>query len=157
MFFLLVSIIVPIMIYVFSPKAIQIVTGKSVKRDGVLLLACLIYFLSWYLPSPLIEGRNTAFTTHFVGGGLFTGLLWLFVKQQMQWKTSWFIELLSVYAAVSALGVANELFEFIAAKLHLVRITGADTWWDLCANTLGALTFWIFYRIALYVRRETKK
>ncbi len=157
MFFILVSIMVPIIIYAFFPKAIQMLTGTSIKRDGMLLLACLVYLLSWYLPSPLINGQNTAFTTHLVGGGVFSGLLWLFAKQQLQWKASWLIELLSLYVFVSALGVANELFEFAASELKFVRINGADTWWDLCANTLGALGFWVFYQIAIQTRLGNRK
>lgn len=99
---------------------------------------------------------NTQFTTHIVGGGVFSGLLWLYAKKQLHWTLSWPIEFLSVFATVSTLGVINELFEFVTVELHLTRLNGTDTWWDLLANTLGALAFWMTYRIALklHVRKQ---
>ncbi len=147
MIFIIVSVAVPILIWLFFPSILQKLTHMPVRRDGVLALACLIYFISWYLPSPLIHGENTAFTTHFIGGGIFTGLVWLFAKRQLQWKTSWLMELITLYAAVSALGVANELFELFVAESRIVPMTGRDTWWDLLANTSGALFLWIIYRL----------
>jgi len=150
MFFILVSVIVPVILYLFLPRIIRFLTGKILARDMILLLACLIYFISWYLPSPLIHGENTAFTTHFVGGGIFSGLVWLYLQRQMRWEMSWSIELISVFAWVSMLGVANELFELATAEFHITQLTGTDTCWDLLANTLGALTFWVVYRLTVH-------
>ncbi|MEO5927478.1 MAG: hypothetical protein ABIO72_02125 [Patescibacteria group bacterium] len=155
MFFLALSIVVPILVYALFPAFIQIATGKQFKRDGILLVACVLYFISWQLPSPLIHGHNTSFTTHLIGGGVFTGLLWLSVKKQMNWKMTWLIEAMSLFACVCMLGVTNELFELATVELHLTRLTGTDTWWDLFANTLGAFIFWIFYRIVLCVKRPS--
>ena len=56
---------------VFEEKTALIV---SKKYRWLLYVACLLFFISWYLPSPLIDRQDTSFTTHFVGGGLFTGL-----------------------------------------------------------------------------------
>ena len=153
MFFTFLSIIVPLVIYLLLPIVVQVVTGKPLKRDSLLLIACLCYFISWYLPSPLIHGQDTSFTTHVIGGGVFSGFLWLYLKRQLSWKLSWSEEMMSLYAFVCAFGVAYELFELLISELHLVRINGADTWWDLLANTLGAFVFWIGYRIAQKIRR----
>lgn len=38
------------------------------------------------------------------------------------------------------LGVANELFELLISQLGILFIDPSDTWWDLLANTLGALS-----------------
>ena len=91
--------------------------------------------------------------THLIGGGFFCGLLWLSLKTQLGWRISPLMELVSLYALVSAFGVANELFELAIVEFKLVHhLNGADTWWDLLANTLGALVFWIGYRVVLKLR-----
>ena len=60
------------------------------KHRWLLYIACVLFCISWYLPSPLIEGRDTSFTTHFVGGGLFTGLLWVYLVLAMRCgRTGW--------------------------------------------------------------------
>lgn len=148
MFYLYISIIIPILVYIFVPMALSFITSKKIKRDALLLIACLVYGISWYLPSPLIHGQNTAFITHFVGGGVFSGLLWLYIKKQSGWKLSALEEVIYLYAFVSALGVANELFELAIVELHLVRnLNGNDTWWDLLANTLGACCCWAICKV----------
>jgi hypothetical protein len=117
------------------------------ERKNILLVACLILFVSTLLPSPLIHGQNTNFTTHFLGGGFFTGLIWLYLKDYTGWKGNWLLELLTLYFLVSGLGVANELMEFALNGLGIIHIPSNDTWWDLFANTLGATTFWLIYRL----------
>lgn len=139
--------LVAITVYVFLPRYIKKFSRHFVQLRGLLLAACLLFFLSLFLPSPLIHGRNTQFCTHFFGGGVFTGLVWLFIIKNLKWKLSSFLELLSLYFLVSALGVANELFEFAVNGADLIKIPSFDTWWDLFANTLGALTFWVIYRL----------
>ena len=99
----------------------------------------------WYLPSPLIEGRDTSFTTHFVGGGIFTGFLWYYVKQSLGWRSRWPVELFSLFALVSALGCVNELVELGAVKAGISRLTLEDTNWDILANSLGALVAYAGY------------
>lgn len=113
-----------------------------------LFFGCLLFFISWYLPSPLIDGQNTAFTTHFTGGGVFCGFLWLYTMRTMGWRIkNILLEASSLFALVSTLGVANELAEIFFVKAGLVNIPLTDTSWDLLANTLGALTFFIAYKI----------
>jgi len=147
MIFLFISIFVPIAIWLFLPWIMQNMTGRHFERDGLLLVACLCFFISWYLPSPLIHEMNTQFTTHLVGGGVFSGLLWWYLQRQLQWNSAWLFELITVFAVVSSLGVINELFELGTVELHVTRLNGADTWWDLLANTLGAFLVWFLYRI----------
>lgn len=154
MIFLLLSIVVPITIWALLPWTMHKITTRHFERTGLLLAACLCFFISWYLPSPLIHGMNTQLTTHVVGGGIFSGLLWLYVKKQVGWNTSWFFELVTVFALVSSLGVLNELFELAMVELHLTRLSGADTWWDLLANTLGALLVWFLYRLSVSLEKK---
>lgn len=112
------------------------------KYRWLLYVACVLFFISWYLPSPLIEGRDTSFTTHFVGGGLFTGLLWIYLVLAMHWRSHWLVMTFSLFALVSALGCINELAELYMVKTGLARITLDDTSWDILANTLGAAAVW---------------
>jgi hypothetical protein len=147
MLFLIISIVVSLGVYFLLPLLLQYITGKKAKPSPVLLIACLLYFISWYLPSPLIEGRNTSFMTHVVGGGLFCGFLWLYILDQLQVKLNILLEVMTLFALVSTFGVANELFELAIVKLGLVELHLTDTSWDLVANTLGAAIFWIGYKI----------
>lgn len=152
MLFLFVSVLVPVFIWSFFPWMMKKVTTRRFERNGLLLVACLSFFVSWYLPSPLIHGMQTQLMTHIVGGGIFSGLLFLYVKKQLQWNPSWLVELIAVFALVSSLGVINELFELATVELHLTRLSGADTWWDLLANTVGAILVWISYRTIEYLK-----
>lgn len=148
MFIVFLSVFVPLGLFLFAPSFVRWLAGKSVRRDAVFFAALGAYFISWYIPSPTIDGMDTSFSTHFIGGGIFSGLVWLWAKRQLGWKPTWMLELLGVYAFVSALGVANELFELAAVQSGVLHITSVDTWWDLLANTLGAFVFWTGYRAA---------
>src|SRR5688572_29557117 len=105
MIFIVVSIIVPILLYLLLPRVLQKFSPEQPPSKALLLLACLLFFISWYLPSPEIQGQQTAATTHFVGGGIFSGLVWLYIKSYLRWQGSWLAELLSLFALVSTLGV----------------------------------------------------
>ena len=117
--------------------------ANETKYRWLLYLACVLFFISWYLPSPLIDGRDTSFTTHFVGGGLFTGLLWVYLVLAMRWRSHWLVMAFSVFALVSALGCINELAELFMVKAGIARIEIDDTNWDILANTLGAAAVWL--------------
>ncbi len=157
MIYLLVPVIVPVAVYILLPWMVGRLFHKHIDRNALLVIACLIYFMSWYVPSPLIEGRNTSFTTHVIGGGIFSGLLWLYIKEQINWKGSWGMELVSLFAFVSAFGVLNELFELTILQLHLVKkLNITDTSWDLLANTIGALVFWVIYKVSTIAEQYKK-
>ena len=143
MLFHIVSIGVPITVYFITPRLIH--AGKRWK--WLLFLACLLFFISWYIPSPKIDGQQTQFFTHFVGGGIFTGLLWLYIKLVKKWRAVWWVEAASLFALVSTLGVANELFEFVLFKTGHMPHGISDTSYDLVANTLGATLIFTMYLI----------
>ena len=138
-------------ISVFVPIALSVIVPYVLRKNGfnvekkyrwLLYLACLLFFISWYLPSPLIDGQDTSFTTHFVGGGIFTGLFWAYLVSSMKWRAHWLVMAFSLLALVSALGCVNELAELCMAKVGLARIKLDDTNWDILANTLGAAAVW---------------
>jgi hypothetical protein len=143
MIFDVVAVGVPLLVYACVPKFLK--AGREWR--WLLFAACLIMFISWYIPSPKIDGQQTQFFTHFVGGGIFTGLLWLYVKLVKKWRAAWWLEAVSLFALVSTLGVTNELFEFVLFKLGQMPHGITDTSYDLVANTLGALAFFAAYSI----------
>jgi hypothetical protein len=149
MVFRILPFFVPLVVFFLLPALLNF-TAPGTRTGNRLLLAagCSCYLISWFLPSPLIEGEDTQFTTHFVGGGIFTGFIWLYLVRQLGWNLTTLLELISLQALVSALGVANELFEFVMTKSNLLNLTPCDTWWDLLANSAGALAFWVLYRAA---------
>jgi hypothetical protein len=106
------------------------------------IVAALLFLISFYLPDIHISSQTVTFQQHFVGGGMFSALLYLYAKQQLGWKIHWFIELVLLFAWVSVLGVANELLEFGLSQSGLIAIDTTDTSWDLFANTLGAFAIY---------------
>ena len=150
-------------ISVFVPVTLAFAVPYVLRRNNFIdekkyrwLLYCagVLFFVSWYLPSPLIEGRDTSFTTHFVGGGLFTGLLWIYLVLVMRWRAHWLVMAFSLFALVSALGCVNELAELCMVKVGLAHITLDDTNWDILANTLGAAAVWFGW---VFIRSGVKK
>jgi hypothetical protein len=75
--------------------------------------------------------------------------LYLYAKQLFGWRLHWLIDLLALFAWVSAFGVANKLAEFALLKLGLAHIYTGDAYWDLLANTLGGFTgYGLLYKLA---------
>lgn len=153
---IVLSIIIPILVLTLLPRIVTRLGGKSQNYQPWLVAACLVYVVSWWLPSPFIEGRDTSFTTHLLGGGMFTGMLWYYLKQSFNWHAHWVLELFSLFALVSALGVANELFEVVLYVFHGMPHGITDTSWDLLANTVGALLFYVAYLLQPAKYRDRK-
>jgi hypothetical protein len=103
------------------------------------VLAGLLMIVSVELPDIHISTQTTTFQQHFVGGGLYSACLYFYTRRLFNWRPRWLLELLLLFAWVSAFGVANKLIEFSFIELHLAHIDTADTDWDLAANTLGGL------------------
>ncbi|MFZ1249311.1 MAG: hypothetical protein WAQ24_03235 [Candidatus Saccharimonadales bacterium] len=142
---LLISILVPLIVYIVTPRLLK--TGR--KQQGWLIAACSLFFISYFLPSPLVHGTETQFMTHLVGGGFFSGFLWLYIvrAKRIVFQNA-LVEVASLFALVCTLGVMNELFEIVIFWLGRMPMGIADTSWDLVANTIGALSFYLAYVIA---------
>lgn len=104
-----------------------------------LALAAVLWFVGFALPGvSLFGGATTTFILHTIGGVIAAVLFWFVTyAYQLSWK-QWWQEPLALYAFACALGVLNELFEFFLYQTKFFDDPGADTWWDLTANTLGA-------------------
>lgn len=149
MIFILISVLIPLGVFILLPLFLEHVFRKPEVSRWPLVIGGLCFFVSWYLPSPLIDGQQTQFMTHFVGGGVFSGFVWLYAKKYLRLEMSAWLELLSLYSLVCTLGVTNELFELALVQAGLARLGSIDAWWDLLANSLGALSFWLVYRLWL--------
>lgn len=144
------SVLVSLAIYALYPRLLAHFGADTARLRYAmrwLAAACFCYFIAWYLPSFLIDGTNTAFSTHFVGGGIFCALLWRYSLQVLGLRLSWLLDGAGLYFLVSGLGVANELLELLLRLTIMQDFSAADTWWDLLANTSGALLGWIFLRL----------
>lgn len=146
---LIYLLLIPLTVYVVSRYLdARYQVGGS---QPLLVLACVLFGLSILLPSPAINGEDTEFFTHLLGGGVFTGMLWLYFRPATR-PRRWHVELLYVLALVSLLGVSNELFELLMYSLHITSEPLTDTSWDLLANTVGALLFYGCYRVTKYLK-----
>ena len=100
-------------------------------------LAAVLIAVSVFLPDIHISTHTQTFQQHFVGGGMYTACLYFYARQLFGWQFSWIVELLVLFAWISAFGVANKLAEFTIAQMGIAHITTSDADWDLLANTLG--------------------
>jgi hypothetical protein len=100
-------------------------------------LAAVLIIASVLLPDIHISTQTQTFQQHFVGGGMYTACLYFYSRQLFGWRFHWAIELILLFACVSALGVANKLIEFALAQTGVANITTSDADWDLLANTMG--------------------
>lgn len=126
------------------------------KRFGVRLhaaplwlpaLAAAAYIIGILLPDIHISHETNSFQEHFISGGFYTALLYLYFSKLLGWQRHWLVALIGLYAWTSSLGVLNELVEFIVTKLNLTHIDITDTSWDLLANTLGSLLCYLLYKL----------
>lgn len=144
---LVLCVVVPVAVLLLVPRIVAHYGGDVKRYRWWLYAACTLYIVSWWLPSPLIQGRDTSFTTHFLGGGVFTGMVWYYLKRSLQWRAHWLLEAFSLFALVSVLGVANELLEIVLYLFGRMPNGISDTSWDLLANTLGAFVFYVCYKL----------
>lgn len=124
-------------------------------RSWLPVLAGVLIVISTQLPNIHISNQTTTFQQHFVGGGMYSACLYIYAKQLFNWRLHWLIDLLALFAWVSAFGVANKMIEFAFLELHLAHIDTADAYWDLLANTLGGFVgYLLLYKsIRLQKRR----
>ncbi|MEM6997358.1 MAG: hypothetical protein AAF413_00440 [Patescibacteria group bacterium] len=137
------------------PRLVTKLSGKKSPGIGLLVAASAVFAISWFLPSPTIEGVDTSFTTHIVGGGLFSGFVWLYLLKHLRLDIN-LVSLLYLFGIVSALGAANELLELFLVEVFDYRINTHETNWDILANTIGAVVFTIVLGVTRAVRSRVR-
>jgi len=147
---IILSLVIPALLLTLTPRIVTYFGGEPKRYMPWLYAASVLYMISWWLPSPLIEGRDTSFTTHFLGGrgvyghGLVLSEAIFEVERALAARKPF-----SLFVLVSTLGVANELLEVVLYVFGRMPNGISDTSWDLLANTLGALTFYLVYVVFL--------
>lgn len=119
-------------------------------------VAGLLFFIAWFLPDVHISNQTTTFQQHFVGGGFYGALLYIYFKQALGWALKPLPDVVVLFAWISALGVANEMLEFALTQLNIGHISTGDTDWDLLANTLGAFVCYCIYLIVKTVQKRVR-
>src|ERR1700742_3421114 len=121
------AVIIPIAIYVIARKI-----GRRYQVEDqrlLLVLACVLFGTSIFFPSPPIYGEQTEFFTHFFGGGVFIGLIWLYFRPLFRTR-AWYHELIWLYVLTCTFGVLNELYELFIYVVGLNTKPITDTSWD---------------------------
>lgn len=116
-------------------------------------LAAVLFFVSYFIPEVSISNETNTFQQHFVGGGVYATLLFIYFQKLLGWKTQLLSSSAMLFAWISGFGAANELFEFALVKLDVTDITLHDTSWDIVANTSGAF---VTYLVFLLVKRISR-
>lgn len=123
-------------------------------RTIIYLIFASILPLIWiFLPKEVLTMREVNFIQHAVGGGVAVGFVAIYFIKNFRERFSVFnnilFQLLFVYALVSMLGVGNELLEFLLDYLDIGIFSADryDTWFDLLANSTGALGVFICWAL----------
>lgn len=136
-----------LILFIVPQLIVRFVEGQPKVDSSVLYLVfafCLP--LIWiFLPKEILEFRSVNFIQHAVGGGVAVGFVSIYFiknfKEKYLFFNNFFGQLLFVFAVVSMLGVTNELLEFLLdySGVGIFSADRYDTWYDLLANTSGAL------------------
>lgn len=127
---------------------------KETRFDSsiIYLVFAFILPLVWvFVPKEIIHLRNINFIQHAVGGGVAVSFISIYLIKNLKEKfpllNNFLVQLILVYALVSMLGVANELLEFLLdyLKVGIFSADRYDTWFDLLANTIGAIGLFTIY------------
>jgi len=150
-YFFLMSVI----FFVVPQLAVKFFT-KEVKIDKSIIYLFFAFCLPliWvFLPKEVVTLREVNFIQHAVGGGVAVSFVAIYLIKNFRQKFEIFdyflFQLVFVFALVSMLGVINELFEFVldTYKIGVFSSDRYDTWYDLVANTSGAMSLFLIYSL----------
>ena len=139
--------VLPLATLLGFPPLLRRLSGRPARLEWPLVVAAALSLGSWLVPSPVVGGQHTQFSTHLVGGGLYCGFVWRWAVSTLGWRPRPVLALISLLAFTSLLGVLIELFELAVVQATALEFALADTSWDLLANTLGALVYWTAERL----------
>jgi hypothetical protein len=118
---------------------------------GVLISMTAIIFVR-LLPT---YGRGENFIEHAFGGGVPSAFMLAALFATQKRRLTWLQELVLLFFFVSGTGALNELLEFLGDMLTTFQfsIDRFDTWYDILANSLGALTGWLVIKVAKTIKQ----
>lgn len=149
---------------VFPPVALKyFFRGKFhfILKDwrNIFLIFAFLMPLFWpFLPEEILHFRNVNFLQHMIGGGVAVGFMGIYFIQNLKSFFSYrnlILEIIFIFALVSVFGVVNEILEFYLDLLG-VGIFSADrydTWFDLVANSTGALSIFFVYKFFILQKK----
>lgn len=122
-------------------------------KSSIFLLIALLLPMFWqFIPHDFKELRWVNFLQHGVGGGVAVALGCLYMighfKDKLEFFNSRIFQMVFIFMCVSSLGVLNEILEFTfdALRIGIYSNDRYDTWFDLVANSTGALATFIIYQ-----------
>ena len=124
-----------------------------------LLIAAILPMLWILVPKDVIELREVNFIQHSVGGGVAVGLVAIYfinsLKTDYPYLKNLFFQFALFYALVCTLGVTNEILEFFLdyTGLGIFSADRYDTWYDLVANTVGAMAVFMLFKLRSFLYR----
>lgn len=111
----------------------------------LLAIVSIVLFVSIYVPSPLIDGENTNFGTHFVAG-VAAGMIGYFLMSAYSMMKV-FERILFSLAIACTLGFFVEIVELFLSQVGLISLTLRDTSWDLLADISGSIVGVIIFGV----------
>jgi len=122
--------------------------SEIIQKSWILVAALFVILVCYLVFHKNIFGLSFAnFGLHF-GGGMACGLIFEYFLQvfdKLQVKLNFLTQLILLYFLVSGLGVGSELLEFLLDLVGNLPFSTDrfDTWFDLTANTIGAISIWL--------------
>lgn len=115
-----------------------------------LFTAIVVIFCFSQIPEGISIYGHMNFLMHFLGGGFTVTLIYEYLKGFVKWKPPLLSDLTILYFVLSGFTVASELLEFLLDTItrRWYSQTRIDTWLDLLANILGAITLWVIIKTA---------
>ncbi len=136
------------------PQLVVRVFNNEPKIDSSIIYLIFAFCLPliWiFLPRELLHTREINFLQHAVGGGVAAGFVSIYLIKSLKDKypllRKFPFQVTFLFAIVSMLGVTNELLEFLLDlfEIGIFSSDRYDTWFDLVANTSGAITIFLIY------------
>ena len=107
----------------------------------------------------IVGGKTGNFILHGLGGGAASAFMFTYLIKTFEFRLSWRVLLVALFAFVSMLGAMNEILEYFLEELGvaIMSIDTHDTWRDFVANTLGALIGWVAINVAGKIQYSSNK
>lgn len=118
-------------------------------------IVSIVLFVSIYVPSPLIDGENTNFGTHFVAG-VAAGMIGYFLMSAYSMMKV-FERVLFSLAISCTLGFFVEIVELFLSQVGLILLTLRDTSWDLLADVSGSVVGIIIFGVIEFFFARKKR
>lgn len=150
-------LIAMLLVVVFAPPFFvrwlgrQLGMGRVTLASNYWLIAAGLVQLIAVIIHTTNQNIATNFILHAVGGGVVVSILFAYTLRSLKLRCNWQITLLLLFAAVSMLGVLNEIAEFVLDLLGFGQFSldRMDTWRDMVANTVGALAGWALIKLII--------